>query len=363
MKPRTRHKDRKYDLALSFAGEDRLFVQDVAEFLQAWGLRVFYDAWEQDRLVGVNLYEHFDDLYQNRARYCAIFISKFYVKKAWPRLELRAAEARAFLSRPAYILPVRLDQTNCPGIPKTIGFIRAKRSQPSEVAMVFLRRLRRYARKLGAAYHASVFPQRSCAGWARRSTDAGEYQFTRQMRWEISWDGSVQAKAHCKCVYLGGGSKRRLGFNVWSVGKRPLHIRDVWAHDEHGPLKVTNVAASDTSAQFQILLRSPLKYGESIHYTFGYRCDNYYQNVEERCTDNFTVSLPTRIWEYEFVFPRGSALKTFQLTRAVGRMKLREFHVARLERERPIVSFSCPSPKVGSSLSVEFSVRRVSKNP
>ena len=92
MKRRCQRKNQKYDLVLSFAGEDREFVQEVAEFLDAWGARVFYDDWERHRLVGLNLYEHLDDLYQNQARYCGVFISKFYVRKAWPRL----AQVRQF---------------------------------------------------------------------------------------------------------------------------------------------------------------------------------------------------------------------------------------------------------------------------
>jgi len=36
-----------FDVALSFAGEDRKYVEQVAGFLQEMGIRVFYDKYEE----------------------------------------------------------------------------------------------------------------------------------------------------------------------------------------------------------------------------------------------------------------------------------------------------------------------------
>ena len=47
-----------YDVALSFAGEDREYVEDVATFLKDVGIKVFYDKFEADNLWGKNLYDH-----------------------------------------------------------------------------------------------------------------------------------------------------------------------------------------------------------------------------------------------------------------------------------------------------------------
>ena len=35
-----------FDIALSFAGEDRQYVEEVAKVLRAMGFRVFYDKYE-----------------------------------------------------------------------------------------------------------------------------------------------------------------------------------------------------------------------------------------------------------------------------------------------------------------------------
>lgn len=53
-----------YDVALSFAGEDREYVKRVADILHAIDVKVFYDEFYEIRTWGKNLYEEFDDIYQ-----------------------------------------------------------------------------------------------------------------------------------------------------------------------------------------------------------------------------------------------------------------------------------------------------------
>lgn len=38
----------EYDVALSFAGEDRKFVEDCAEILRSLNINVFYDNYEKE---------------------------------------------------------------------------------------------------------------------------------------------------------------------------------------------------------------------------------------------------------------------------------------------------------------------------
>lgn len=40
----------KYDIALSFVGEDRAYVKKVAKYLTDKGIRVFYDTYKQVEL-------------------------------------------------------------------------------------------------------------------------------------------------------------------------------------------------------------------------------------------------------------------------------------------------------------------------
>lgn len=57
------NKNYKYDVALSFVGENREYVEEVATFLKSYGVKVFYDKFEQADLWGKNLYDHLSDLY------------------------------------------------------------------------------------------------------------------------------------------------------------------------------------------------------------------------------------------------------------------------------------------------------------
>ena len=120
----------EYDVALSFAGEDRIHADALAEALRRRGLSVFYDTYEKSTLWGKNLYTYLSDVYENRARYCIMFLSQHYAQKLWTNHEREAAQARAFAENEEYILPVRLDRTKIPGIPLTVSYL----SWPPETA-------------------------------------------------------------------------------------------------------------------------------------------------------------------------------------------------------------------------------------
>src|SRR5690349_13729629 len=94
-----------YDIALSFAGEDRAYVDQVANILRDRGIRVFYDLFEETDLWGKDLYARLTDVYQNRAKFTVMFISAAYGSKLWTNHERKAAQARAFQEAQEYILP------------------------------------------------------------------------------------------------------------------------------------------------------------------------------------------------------------------------------------------------------------------
>jgi len=62
-------------------------------------------------------------MYQDKARYCIILVSQSYAKKLWTRHELKQAQTRAFRESREYILPLRLDDTEIPGLNHTVGYI------------------------------------------------------------------------------------------------------------------------------------------------------------------------------------------------------------------------------------------------
>jgi TIR domain/DnaB-like helicase C terminal domain len=124
---------RQYDVALSFAGEDRQYVRSVADGLQKAGVSVFYDDYEKANLWGKDLYAHLTSVYRDRSRYTIMFISQHYAQKLWTNHERKSAQAKAFSESREYILPVLFDDTEISGMLNTVGYIDARSTTPEEL--------------------------------------------------------------------------------------------------------------------------------------------------------------------------------------------------------------------------------------
>lgn len=131
----------KYDVALSFAGEQRSYVEKVARLLKDAGVNVFFDDYEKVVLWGKNLYDHLDDVYSRASKYCVLFVSEAYARKVWTDHERQSAQERAIKERNEYILPVRFDDTKVPGVRDTIGYIDANNTSPLELARLIVTKL------------------------------------------------------------------------------------------------------------------------------------------------------------------------------------------------------------------------------
>jgi hypothetical protein len=124
---------KEYDIALSFASEDRDYVSHVAEGLGELGYRVFYDQQEKAKMWGKDMYVHLRDIYFKRAEYTILFASKHYAKKMWTNHERQSAQARAIQENHECILPARFDDTEIPGLLPTIFYIDLKTTSPAEL--------------------------------------------------------------------------------------------------------------------------------------------------------------------------------------------------------------------------------------
>ena len=136
--------DKKYDVALSFAGEQRDYVEKVAGHLQILNITTFYDRIEEEiiRLWGGNLGENLHDVYENKARHVIMFISKEYIDKAWTSHERRSALSGAIQNKTT-ILPVRFDDTPVPGLPTDVAYLLADEYPPQKLAGFVAKKLER----------------------------------------------------------------------------------------------------------------------------------------------------------------------------------------------------------------------------
>lgn len=125
----------EYDVGLSFAGEQRAYVEQVAYHLKSRGIRTFYDDYEKGSLWGKDLYAYLSEVYQHLCRYCVVFVSKEYGEKVWPTQERQAAQSRALEEKGGeYVLPARFDNTDLPGLLGTLGYIDLNQMSPEELA-------------------------------------------------------------------------------------------------------------------------------------------------------------------------------------------------------------------------------------
>jgi hypothetical protein len=138
-KPATR---REFDVCTSFAGEDRAFVEKVVSSLKHRRIHCFYDFDEQAHLLGKDLFTHLDKVYREDARYCLMFISKYYPVKQWTNHERKSIQARMFEGGEEYLIPIRLDDTEVPGVLPTIGYIDGRRHDPSQIAALIQTKIR-----------------------------------------------------------------------------------------------------------------------------------------------------------------------------------------------------------------------------
>ena len=145
--------EQQYHVALSFAGEDREYVEQVARQLVSEGVSVFYDKFEEANLWGEDLYSHLQDVYENKALFTVMFISKHYEDKAWPNHERQSAQARALESKQAYILPAFFDLSiKVPGLRKTVGHISLSNKTPEDVAALIVEKLQARGVEISAQF-------------------------------------------------------------------------------------------------------------------------------------------------------------------------------------------------------------------
>ena len=113
----------QYDFAFSFAGEDRVLVEQVKEGLQ--GYTVFYDNDYQSELCGKDLYKYLRNLYLEKSKYVICFLSRHYRQKIWTNLEFTAIKERLMATFFAsdFLIPIVLDEDGfLEDIPSFIGY-------------------------------------------------------------------------------------------------------------------------------------------------------------------------------------------------------------------------------------------------
>ena len=158
-------KQYEYDVVLSFAGAQREYVERVKNALSKYEISVFYDNDNSVELWGKNLYEYLADIYTNKALFLVMFISKEYSERPWTIHESRAAQERRFHDYnineyQEYVLPVKFDDTEIPGIRNITGYMNAHDFLPEELAEKIVQKIKeRKAQTINSLSINSVFKE------------------------------------------------------------------------------------------------------------------------------------------------------------------------------------------------------------
>lgn len=132
----------KFDVALSFAGEARALVEEIAQELERrmGPNSYFYDNNYVSQLARPSLDTLLQGIY-SRAKLDVVFLSTNYQKKDWCGVEFRAVKDIIFSRDNLRVMFVRTDDGAVDGVFKTDGYVDARRFSPSKIAEFICERL------------------------------------------------------------------------------------------------------------------------------------------------------------------------------------------------------------------------------
>ena len=113
--------DYQFEVALSFAGENRELAEHIADALTSLDVLVFYDAMFEANFPGKAWSGQFEELFKHESRFVVCILDKHHLTKIWPTFEREHFAPRV---KDGSVIPIFLDDTKFPGIPQDIVGIR-----------------------------------------------------------------------------------------------------------------------------------------------------------------------------------------------------------------------------------------------
>lgn len=125
-----------FDVALSFPGEAREYVQQVAAALDhlIGPDRYFYDHNYVAQLARPSLDIFLQAIYRDRSKLIVVFLGSDYERKEWCGIEFRAIREVLNARAAERIMYVRMDDGAVEGVLGHDGFVDARRFSPEDIA-------------------------------------------------------------------------------------------------------------------------------------------------------------------------------------------------------------------------------------
>jgi hypothetical protein len=114
-------KDFEYDIAISFAGENRDLARYLADTFTDLDVSVFFDEYFENNFLGRAWGTEFKRIFTSACRFVAVLLDEHHLKKIWPTFERECFTPRV---ADAAVIPIKLDDSLFPGIPHDIALIR-----------------------------------------------------------------------------------------------------------------------------------------------------------------------------------------------------------------------------------------------
>lgn len=113
----------KFDIAISFAGENRKLADYISTILSILDFEIFYDELYEANYLGSSWSEKFEEIFNNESRYVVCLLDSNHKEKIWPTFERECFQERI---KEQAVIPIFLDDTKFVGIPQDIVGIKFK---------------------------------------------------------------------------------------------------------------------------------------------------------------------------------------------------------------------------------------------
>lgn len=105
----------KYKIAVSYASEQRYYVEKFVDFFIKKKIKIYYDRNEQVEMLGTLLHEKLQEIYTDDTEYRIIFLSSDYINKPITKMESEYILAHnVFEKSKLYVF--KFDDSTLPGL-------------------------------------------------------------------------------------------------------------------------------------------------------------------------------------------------------------------------------------------------------
>jgi pimeloyl-ACP methyl ester carboxylesterase len=135
---------KRFSIALSFPGEYRTFVGEIASHLSEYvgQEHVLYDRYYEAEFARPDLDTYLQSLYHDESDLIAVFLCAEYERKEWCGLEWRAVRDLIKRRQPSTVMPLRFDATEITGLFSIDGYVWIGDREPEAIARLILERFR-----------------------------------------------------------------------------------------------------------------------------------------------------------------------------------------------------------------------------